>query len=179
MHRAFLIGLLLTLSSALVTRAQMAPKTEEQTKFSEEYPPERPVHLGSDVLRLLMRTKEAKSALEFASGPVDPAQLFDAQQVYLGPPNEVDLVVAGILPMRGADNDWFWIVRFTGGKPQILLFAGTYSVNIMNHRTHGYRDIETDWNTSSYKVRTVFRFDGRQYRIWRSKTADLPESSQP
>jgi hypothetical protein len=178
MRGAFVIALLLTPFAVFVTSAQTNPRIEGQTNFSDEYPPERPVHLPSNVLRLLMQTKEAKSALEFASGPVDPSQVFEAEQVHLGPPNEVDLVVAGIPPMRGADNDWFWIIRFVGGKPEILLFDGTYSLNIMNSRTHGYKDIQTDWNTSSYKVHTVFHFDGRHYRVWRSKATDLPETQE-
>jgi hypothetical protein len=56
-------------------------------------------------------TNECVAAHRCAAERNDPASLFHATEVHLGSPAEVDLLVIGVCPMCGADNDWFWLVR--------------------------------------------------------------------
>lgn len=146
--------------------------TEEQRVFSEEYPIRDSVALSPDVLRALLQDKTVKLGFESATTlqRQHPEQLFRAAKVRLGPPNEIDLVVSGIYPMSGADNDWFWIVRSVAQDPKVLLTVGGNSVTLLDSRTHGYRDLRIAWSAASgYSVEKVYHFDGEKYRVWKKK----------
>jgi hypothetical protein len=155
----------------LATRGQKAQPTSEQSSFAEDQPLQNPVTVSPDVLRGLLETEEAKQGLEFAneSQRDHPAQLFRAAEVHLSRQDGVDLVVVGVCPMCGADNGWFWVVRSARKDPEVVLFAGGNSVELMTGRTNGYRDIRSTWSSPSETHTTIYHFDGKRYKVWKEK----------
>jgi hypothetical protein len=155
----------------LGTPRQEAHSNLDQTLFSEEEPLLHTVVLTPGVLSVLLKTKEAKQGLEFANDSQrhNPAQLFRAAEVHLSRLEEVDLVVLGIPPMRGADNCWFWVVRSARNHPRVVLFAGGNSLDVMNSSTIGYRNIRSIWSSPSDTSQKIYHFDGKSYRLWKEK----------
>jgi hypothetical protein len=152
-------------------QGQNRQPANEQISFSEHLVTH-PVELSTDVLKLLLATKEGKQGLTFASEEErkDPSQLFIASEVHLGKKQRA-LVVLGRSGMSGADNDWFWIV-LPGNHPRIVLWAGAYSLRFLLTRTNGLRDVETQWSSASEVSTRLYKFDGGIYRLWTEKRAE-------
>ena len=165
----------------LPAQGQKAGSTHEQTYFSEDERLQRPVPLPPDVLNVLLKTDEVKDNLGSASPSQrsNPSSLFRAAEVHLHAPDVIDFVVIGRSPMSGADNTWFWIVRSARGKPQVVLFAGSNSLEIMASRTNGYRDIRCDWASANHAETTTYKFNGREYKLWRNKIGSARELVEP
>jgi hypothetical protein len=156
----------------LAANGQEARPPSEQTLFSEEFPIEHPVPLSSNILKILLATKVAKSGLNFASDPEtrDPAKMFEASEIHLGRPDEVDLIVMGIPPMRGADNTWFWVIRSARKNPRIVLFDGCNSLEVTSGRANGLRNIRTVWSDAYDTHTAIYQFDGTRYKLRSSKS---------
>jgi len=156
----------------LAAQAQKTSARSDPTTFTE--PDGRFQHsvpVSADVLKVLLETEEAKGGLGFASDSdrKNPAGLFRAVEIHLAEPDETDLVVLGMPPMRGADNAWFWLVRSARTNPKVLLFAGGDSLELLSSRTNGYRDIRGRWSSLSDTRTSVYHFDGKKYRVWKEK----------
>ena len=76
----------------------------------------------------------------------------------------------GFFPMSGADNTWFWVVRSAHRDPEVVLFAGGNSLEVLASRTNGYHDIRTDWASAAATSTTVYKFDGKSYKLWKQTT---------
>lgn len=141
-----------------------------QRAFSENEPIKHPVAVPPRVIRLLMKTKEAAIARSYGRDfPDDPSELFQAAEIHLARPDQVDLVVIGEDPMSGADNTWFWLVRSAYTKPRIILFAGGNGIKVKETRANGYLDIHCFWSSPSATSDELYRFDGTKYRLVREK----------
>jgi hypothetical protein len=154
-----------------VAQGKKAHAAHEQTKFVEGDRPQHAVQLSAEVLNILLETKEVKQELTFVSDSErkNAAQLFQASEVHLNGPDEVDLIVIGIPPMAGADSGWFWIVRSANKNPQMVLFAGGNTLELMDSKTLGYRDIRGVSSTASETRDAIYHFDGDQYKLWKEK----------
>jgi hypothetical protein len=159
-----------------VIQGQKNEVAHQQTEFSEESPIQRPVPLPPDVYKLLLQRTEVKQDLPFFdSGPVTPDQLFTAAEIHLNSASKADLVVAGIPPMTGADNDWYWIVCSVHGRPRMILFLGCNSFEILKTMTNGYHDIRSFWVAGSGSITRTYKFNGVRYKVWRAiSEEDVP-----
>jgi hypothetical protein len=168
MQNRLTLVLAIACASFLVCQGQKGP-ISEQTFFTEDEPLQQPVTLSSDVLRVLLKTKQAKVGLEDAndSARENPARMFRAAGVHLSGSEKAGLVVIGIPPMRGADNCWFWIVRSTRRGPKVVLFAGGYSLELLRGKTNGFRNIRSTWSSPSETEESTYRFDGQRYKLWK------------
>jgi len=157
----------------LACKPQTANTTREQTVFFESQPFQHAVPLPQSVLRELLRTKEVKESLDSASPEhkSNPSQLFVASEVHLSGPDEIDLIVRGIPPVSGADNDWFWIVNDLPSAPRVVLWAGCDSLEVMDRRTNGYKNISCSWSSPSMTVTRSYHFDGKKYVLWKKRQA--------
>lgn len=156
----------------LVAQGQKAQPVRDQTLFSEEGTLQNQVALSPNILKILLKTRQARQGMQFASDAEEnkPAELFRAAEVHLGRRDEVDLVVIGVPPMSGADNGWFWLVSSaTSNHPKVVLFAGGNSLEIMESRTNGYRDIKSIWSSPNETSQRIYHFDGKSYRLWKEK----------
>lgn len=165
------LGSFLIFAITLVSPGQATKPVNEQKTFSEERPFERSVPVPPATLKALLATREAKEALELANGAQrkHPAQLFRATEISLGRAGDQALIVGGIRPMSGADNDWFWVVLSPVKNPRVVLFEGAYALEIQDSRTDGYRDIRSVWSSPSETISKSYRFNGRRYTL-RKKT---------
>jgi hypothetical protein len=177
-HGTVICFLVVLAAPTLAAQSGRARAQREQTSFFEERPFEHPVPLSHRLLKLLLATKEAQEGLEFATARGerdDPAQLFRAAEVHLHRSGQVDLVVIGICPMRGADNGWFWVIGSAEQSPRVVLFANGNSIEVMSSRTNGYHDIRSLFSTPSETRICVYRFDGRLYKLWKKQWTKNPD----
>jgi hypothetical protein len=149
-----------------------SPDYEENDPFKHALPP------SDDVLNALLRTPEARDAADRLEGLDRDGlrKIFSVVKIHLSDSSEEDEVVLGSLPLSGADNDWFWIVRRLPGHTQVVLFANGLSLELLNSRTFGYKNIRTSWNAASgLTITCIYHYDGAQYRLVHkyTKTADL------
>lgn len=168
--RITLHGTVLALALSTVAQGQGTAPAREQTVFHEYEPFQHDVPLPPKVLHALLRTKEAKEALESAREDQrnNPSQLFQAAEVHLRGLDEVDLVVQGFPPVSGADNTWFWIVLSARSTPKIALWTGGDSLEVMASRTNGYRNISCSWSSASgYTRKWKYHFNGEKYLLWK------------
>jgi hypothetical protein len=93
-----------------------------------------------------------------------PERLFRAGVAHLERLDQTDFVISGLPPVTGADNQWFWIASSPYKNPKVVLFYGGYSLELLDSRTNGLRDIVGSWSAPSYTVETDFRFNRKKYR---------------
>jgi hypothetical protein len=157
----------------LTAPRQTTAPVHEQTFFREDEPFQKTVSLPSNVLRALLQTKEVKEALSSAppQRKEKPNQFLRAAEVWLSSPDEVDYVVMGRFPFSGADNSWFWVISYARKTPSILLWTGGNSLEILNNRTNGYRDIRSRWSSASATETSDYHFNGVKYRLWEKTEA--------
>jgi len=143
----------------------------EQAVFSEEEPIQYPVPIFPEALQLLLQTDEGGRGLDIANNSLrrDPARLFHAGVVHLHSIDESDLVVIGVPPMSGGDDDWFWIVRSAQRSPEIILFVGASSLQLMASSTKGFQDVRAVWSGASETSTNIYKFNGKVYRLWKKK----------
>jgi hypothetical protein len=89
----------------------------KQSVFCADVRISRSASIPKNVLTILLQTNAGRDGVELTNECVaahrcaaernDPASLSHATEVHLGSPAEVDLLVIGVCPMCGADNDWF------------------------------------------------------------------------
>lgn len=137
-----------------------------EQKLFTDMPFSHPVSLSPDALRVLLASHPAADTFDVLSDAEkrDPAQLFQAAEVHLGAPDEIDLVVIGLGKMRGAENRWFWVVRSARQNPQVILFGGGDSLEVTDKKTHGLKDIRVVWMSSTETETSVYQFDGGSYQ---------------
>lgn len=174
--RAALALVLVVIDGVSVTRGQEVHSIHEQNSFHEDEPLLHAVPLTPKVLSVLLKTKWAKQGLEFANDSQrdNPAQLFRAAEIHLTRWDDVDLVVIGIPPMRGADNCWFWVVRSARNHPRVVLVGGgnsldgwtagraaTETLGLPGHRltTQARKSIASTVNHIGFGKRNGFRID--------------------
>jgi hypothetical protein len=169
--RVFVLVFVVVAGGVLAAQEQKPNAAGEQTLFYEEKPLQQQVALSPEVLKVLMETKQATQGSDFASDAqrANPAQLFRAAAVHLISKDEVDLVVIGVPPMSGADTGWFWVVRSARKDPEVVLFADGNSLEVMDTKTNGSRDIRSIWSSPSQTNYTIYHFDGGTYKVWKNK----------
>ncbi|HVG92555.1 MAG TPA: hypothetical protein VNB54_13765 [Alphaproteobacteria bacterium] len=148
------------------TTLEQASSKEHIAFLSEDlFPPSAP--LPYTVLQLLLKDQSVKDSIQLASDEErkNPAQLFRAAEVHLFSPKEADLLIVGNLPIAGADNGWFWVVRSAHKNPRIVLFTTGYAVEVMRSRTNGYFNLRSTWSNPSGIETRIYRFDGARYRL--------------
>jgi hypothetical protein len=167
--------LLVGVAAAVMSAQQPRPGSGgEQAVFYQSQPILRPTALPADVLKILLDTKQAIQGLDQASDAQrrNPSLLFRAAEIHLSRRDEQDLVVVGVPPMAGTDTAWFWIVRSVRKNPQIVLFADGNSLEVMDTKTNGARDIRCIWSSSAETNFTIYHFDGESYKVWKNTWTD-------
>lgn len=85
--------------------------------------------------------------------------------MHLSVPGEVDLIVMGMGHMKGTENSWFWVVRSARKNPQVILFSGADSLEVLDTKTHHYKDIRAVWMSPLETETTIYHFDGQYYEM--------------
>jgi hypothetical protein len=123
-------------------------------------------NLPSIVVDALLKDKNAAYAREMRKeNPHDDAnQYFRSALVHLHP-QEDDYIVNGVSPLSGADCAWFWIVRVSQGRAQVILFANGTSLKLLENLSENLPDVRCDWwSANGHGWAEVFHFNGSKYR---------------
>ena len=186
--------LILTISCLLNTSVAAAPKgkqgRKEQISFSVEQelvPIEKPSDLPYEALQVLAKEAGVASCLENQgiSGNKLPSSWFIASEIHLDGQNEVDFVVLPNLESEpqhhpgpavcflGANTGQFWIIRKTSAGYGLVLSLFTHGLGVLDSRSHGLRDVEAVTVSANGETRSLFKFNGEQYKL-HSEKAEQP-----
>jgi hypothetical protein len=168
---------LVTLAASLLGAAVAQSSSRRQTSFCDDDAPDnlrlKASPLPRAVLTALANTKEAREVQREAKNKgssFNIATLFRGAEVTLADDPDKMFLVIGKEPMAGADNTWFWIVRQSGDKAEILLWAGANCLNIEKSSKLGFRDIQTEWSSASYSITEAYSFNGTTYKLTKRKS---------
>ena len=171
LSRFALMGVLaVVIAEVLAAQGNNAHPVNEQTTFNQTETPLHAVPVSGDVLKALLKTKEAKSGLESANNSERnyAAQLFCASEIHLTASNETDLVVmGGVGGMSCAESGWFWVVRSAHKNPKVVLYASGNSLEVLESSALGFRDIRILYESASNTAEHFYHFDGKRYKSWK------------
>jgi len=142
---------------------------------AEDTATEHSVVLPEDVLKVLRRDEQIVRTLKAEEKSADEltTESFLASEVHLDGPSEVDLVVIGEGRLRGANVVTFWVFRKSGQGYALVLKTTAHDLKIQTARWKGFRNIETASLIAGIAQVDIFRFDGTQYRHYRSKSKPI------
>lgn len=128
---------------------------DEQSAFGSDSELDRAVPIprtAMDIVRSVLH----RSADEL------PDKLFEASEIHLDGPSEVDLVVLVHVASHGAH---FLMLRPTSDGYSVILNSGGDSLKVLRSKSNGYRSIAIQGFSQAGKVTTnaLFRFNGQQY----------------
>jgi hypothetical protein len=168
-HRYIATTVFVTFIAAQGQATLSAPDDRIAFLSEESFP--HSVPLPPSALKVLLRDESVRESMERASDAEkrDPARLFRAAEVHLFGPNETDLFIVGNLPIAGANNGWFWVVRSARKNPRVVLFTTGYDLELLHSRTNRYRDIRCTWWNPNITQTQIYKFDGARYRLWKER----------
>ena len=178
--RLFLLGV--TFGTFVTTTVHPQSKTQSlqaQTEFCEEGSPD-DIRMPSEalpqsVINAVMNSSEGRQAEANAlsdQSKLEPAVLLTGTAVRLATGRSRFFLVTGTYPLSGADNTWFWIVRESQSKTISLSWFGANCLQIRPTTTMGLKDIVTLWSSASTTRTNTYKFDGKSYRLVRSRVHD-------
>jgi hypothetical protein len=112
-----------------------------------------------------------------------PASWFLASAIHLNGPDEVDFIVLLNSPSLGdpknpggcllpANGSPFWVLGPGLASRRYGLLLGTYglSLEVLNSRTNGYKDIQTEYASPAIKLSTtLYKYMVHQYQVAEKK----------
>jgi hypothetical protein len=143
---------------------------DEQLHFGAEEAIRNPTSVSEEVLQILRRDERNQTCLAANELPSDiPASWFVASEVSLNRDGLTDLVVTAANPcLFGANINPFWIFHGTPRGQQLVLSVSALSLEVLDTRTKGFRDIRASAATATEVLITVYSFNGGEYRRLRS-----------
>jgi len=169
--RCIFFAVMISLSFGALNAQGYFPNPNDNDFYYEEcFEPSIPI--PDEVVAEIIKTEEGKSGFDSLS-PDKRQHLgsyFSARVISLGTKGERDLIVMGKGPMTGADNSWFWIVRQGPQSPNVVLWAGANSIIVLKTKTHGLRNIESDWCSAAFCESKRYKYNGTKYIVVWSKS---------
>lgn len=151
------------------------PQINEQSAFSaEDEKVDSPVKVPDGVLEILRKDQrvlqyleaERKSPTELTSEP------FLASEIHLDGPKEIDLVIIGIGWFRG-NGATFWVFRNLPDGYRLVLKATAHDLIAQRARSNGFRNISTGSPIAGSSIEIVYRFDGKKYEQYRTRSQPI------
>ena len=171
-----LIGALV---AATAEPQQKKSAAHEQTRFGLEEAVLHPVPLPQAVLTILKDDDEVRSSRcvsEDDQASAISASWFEASQIHLDGPEEVDLLVkakSGCL--FGANIGPFWIFRGTPNGYKLVLNVSALGVDLLRTKTNGLRDVSAGAVAGGEAVSVTFKFYGQKYEQSQAETSAPPK----
>ncbi|HKM66986.1 MAG TPA: hypothetical protein VJX70_07465 [Candidatus Acidoferrum sp.] len=165
----------------ITTEPQQTKKSTayEQTRFDLEVVVRHPVPLPQAVLKILRHDGEVRSSRcvsEDDQAQAISASWFEASQIHLDGPDEVDLLAKGKDGcLFGANMGPFWIFRNTPQEYKLVLTVSALGVDILRNKTNGLRDVSAVAVAGGKWVSVSFKFDGQKYQQSETKTEEWPD----
>jgi hypothetical protein len=160
-------AVLISLLAVLLGVAQPArTQAAEQTDFSaEEESVSKPAVLPPAVKQILADDRMVSGVLKYEGLQELPDKWLAASIVHLDGLSEMDLLVEGEGPLRGANVNSFWIFRPTSTGFIQILYTPAHDLTIKRSRARGYRDIEIVSLTAMRMLTAEYKFDGNEYKL--------------
>lgn len=139
---------------------------DEQLRFGAEEAIRNPTSVSEEVLQILRSDERNRTCLAANESPGDiPTSWFVASEVNLNHDALPDLVVTAANPcLFGANINPFWIFYGTPRGQQLALSVSALSLEVLNTRTKGFRDIRASAATATEVFITIYSFDRGEYR---------------
>ena len=102
-----------------------------------------------------------------------PQSWFSGSKIRLGPTRTDDLIVQATGPRVGANVVAFWIFIRLQNEWKLALMIPAHNLKVTPKHFNGYRHLEADAMTCCTIATARFRFDGREYKRYFSKTEDI------
>lgn len=102
-----------------------------------------------------------------------PKTWFRASEVHLSGPEEKDLVVIAIGPLRGANVTTFWIFRPTSQGLKLILSDSALGLRIKDTRSNRYQDVELASAVADRIFTSSYHFDGNEYKLFASNSVAI------
>ena len=146
----------------------------EQSEFSaEDTTVKRPVSLPEGALEILRKEVLQYREAEDQTPDGLTTASFLASEIHLGGPDETVLIVMGEGHLRGANVISFWVFRKSPRGYELILDVVAHDLTVKATRWKGYRIIETAKLTSSIGTIATYRFDGKRYRLYKTKSQPI------
>lgn len=169
----FVIGLLATTAKSNQAKKNLP---QEQTKFGLEETVTRPVSIPQAVLSVLGDDAEVRASrcvVNDQTADKISAAWFEASQIHLDGPKEVDLIVkAKDGCLFGANIGPFWFFRKTQQGYELLLTVSALGVRLLPPTTNGHKNISAGAVAGGKFVSVLYQFDGHRYVEARSKVEE-------
>jgi hypothetical protein len=163
----------LLIIAALLARgaeSQQAKKrpSQEQTRFGLEQPVSKPVPIPDAILSILDTDSEVLTSRCVEEGRPTrkiSASWFEASQIHLDGPEEIDLLVkAKDGCLLGANIGPFWIFEKTEHGYELLLGVSALGLELLPSRTNSHKDVSAGAVAGGAAVTVFYKFDGRRYQ---------------
>ena len=147
----------------------------QETFSAEDEGVKKPAPIPAEVLAILSRDEMVRGELENENIKPEriPASWFSASQIPLGEKNTNDLIVEAARPLVGANVNMFWILIRTDWGFKLVLTLPSHDLAVLNRRSRGYRDIEASAENCCSITTAKFRFNGKEYERYSSKTENI------
>jgi len=135
---------------------------QEQSVFGSDSELDRAVPVPRTAVDLV------RSAMQRSADQL-PDKFFEASQIHLNGPAEVDLIV---LVHVGSHAARFFMLRPTSDGYRIILNSGGDSLEVLRTKSKGYRNIVIQGlsQAGTFTTNAWYRFDGQQYVEVNEKT---------
>jgi len=161
---------LLALAIAIGQRAEGQTPAKvpqgEQMRFGLEEPLEQPAPIPEDVLEILRRDSDVRTCeIEGGSRDAILATWYEASQIHLDGPNEIDLIIkAKNACLWGPNINPFWIFRGTRNSHRLVLSTIALGLQVLKTKTNGLRDVRGGAIVRLKPNYVTYKFDGRTYQ---------------
>lgn len=175
MHTKRIIAPLLTVLITCNPATAYAQPSEQHHFSAEETGVRKPVPIPEAVMAILRESEGVRGALEDKnmSATEIPPSWFSASAIHLNRPEQVDLVVMGVGPLRGANVTTFWVFSAAARGYELVLMAPAHDLIVTKTRWKGHRDIELISMTAVDISTVVVRFDGERYKEYKARTEHI------
>ncbi len=137
-----------------------------------------PVEVPPEVLAFLKKDEDVIKCLEEGQSSDDVrGNWFVGTKIHLGSPRNKDFIAQPrtqpktISPcLLHAHSMPFWVFTKTGNSYRLVLKDSVQTLAALKSKSNGYRDIETSMTTTLGQTTWSYRFDGRQYKLFRKTT---------
>lgn len=76
---------------------------------------------------------------------------------------------------RGAATAAIWVLKQEGNSYQVVLYSGGQTLSLKGTKSHLLRDIAIASGTAGHFSETYFRFDGKLYKEFKSRTVNFSD----
>jgi hypothetical protein len=167
--------LLVTCTGGQNTRKSNSIAAEQSHFSAESETVDRPANVTEGVLQVLRTDADVRNVLKAENLRPDqlPSSWFSASEIHLNGPSEIDLIVVAGGRLIGANVTTFWVLRPTAEGYKCVLTVAAHDLTVKSSRSNRLRDIRVEKATAVDLVSTLYRFNGKQYEVFETKTKPI------